>query len=56
MLEELPGNQFIRVHKSFAIALNKIEFVEGNYIRIAGKDIPIGATYREELFAMMNRK
>lgn len=56
LLEELPGNQFIRVHKSFAIALNKIEFVEGNYIRIAGKDIPIGATYREELFAMMNRK
>ncbi|MGZ3845618.1 MAG: LytR/AlgR family response regulator transcription factor, partial [Flavisolibacter sp.] len=45
LLEELPGNQFIRVHKSFAIALNKIEFVEGNYIRIAGKDIPIGATY-----------
>lgn len=56
LLEELPKNQFIRVHKSFAIALNKIEFVEGNYIRIAGKDIPIGATYREELFAMMNRK
>jgi DNA-binding LytR/AlgR family response regulator len=56
LLEELPQDQFIRVHKSFAIALNKIEFVEGNYIRIAGKDIPIGATYREELFATLNRR
>jgi DNA-binding LytR/AlgR family response regulator len=56
LLEELPKNQFIRVHKSFAIALNKIEFIEGNYIRMAGKDIPIGATYREELFSIMNRK
>jgi DNA-binding LytR/AlgR family response regulator len=56
LLEELPKNKFIRVHKSFAIALNKIEFIEGTYIRVAGKDIPIGATYREELFAMMNRK
>lgn len=56
LLEELPKDQFVRVHKSFAIALNKIEFIEGNYIRIAGKDIPIGATYREELFALLNRK
>lgn len=56
LLEELPKDLFVRVHKSFAIALNKIEFIEGNYIRIAGKDIPIGATYREELFAMLNRK
>ena len=56
LLEELPKDQFVRVHKSFAIALNKIEFIEGNYIRIAGRDIPIGATYREELFAVLNRK
>lgn len=56
LLEELPKDRFIRVHKSFAIALNKIEFIEGNYIRISGKDIPIGATYKEELFSALNRK
>lgn len=55
LLEELPKGLFIRVHKSFAIARNKIEFIEGNYIRIGGKDVPIGATYRDELFAALKK-
>lgn len=45
-LEKLPTN-FQRIHKSFIINLNKIEFVEGNYVRINKKDIPVGGTYRE---------
>jgi DNA-binding LytR/AlgR family response regulator len=51
LLEQLPQSAFIRVHKSFAIARNKINFLEGNYIRVAGKDIPVGATYKEQLAA-----
>ena len=49
MMDELPAEEFIRVHKSFAIARNKISFIEGNFIRIADKDIPVGATYKEEV-------
>jgi DNA-binding LytR/AlgR family response regulator len=55
LLDELPKEQFMRIHKSFAIALNKIEFIEGNYVRIGGKDVPIGATYRDEVMAMLKR-
>jgi DNA-binding LytR/AlgR family response regulator len=55
LLEQLPQEQFKRVHKSFAIALNKIEFIEGNYIRIGGKDVPIGATYRDEVLALLKK-
>ncbi|MGE5519598.1 MAG: LytR/AlgR family response regulator transcription factor [Candidatus Dadabacteria bacterium] len=47
LLDQLPQQAFIRVHKSFAIAKNKISFLEGNYIRVGEKDIPIGATYKE---------
>ena len=56
LLAELPKEKFIRVHKSFAIAKNKISFLEGNYIRIGDKDIPIGATYREEVYTIISSK
>lgn len=46
--EELPAAQFMRVHKSYIISKNNIVFFEGNYVRIGEKDIPIGASYREE--------
>jgi DNA-binding LytR/AlgR family response regulator len=53
LLSQLPLQQFIRVHKSYAVARNKISFLEGNYIRVGDKDIPIGATYRDEVFALL---
>jgi two-component system LytT family response regulator len=53
LLEALPEKQFLRVHKSYAVAINKISFLEGNYIRAGEKDIPIGATYREEVLSRL---
>lgn len=54
--EELPAAQFIRVHKSFIIAADKIKFFEGNYVKVGNADIPIGASYREEIFARLKEK
>lgn len=51
--EELPAEQFMRVHKSYIIASSKIVFIEGNYVKIGDRDIPIGASYREEVFARL---
>ena len=48
--EELPASQFIRIHKSYIIARDKIVFFEGNFVKIGNRDIPIGASYREEIF------
>ena len=56
LLEELPSNLFFRVHKSFIISANKIKFFEGNYIKVGQADIPIGAAYREEIFARLKEK
>lgn len=53
MGEELPASQFMRVHKSFIIASGKIVFIEGNFVKIGDRDIPIGASYREEVFARL---
>ena len=54
--EELPVNSFIRVHKSFIISRNKIKFIEGNYVQVEDKSIPIGATYRNEVLASIDKK
>lgn len=43
--EELPSDNFLRIHRSYTIAINKITAVEGNLIEIAKKRIPIGRNY-----------
>jgi DNA-binding LytR/AlgR family response regulator len=44
----LPSDNFIRVHKSFIVAMNKIENIERNRIKIGEERIPIGLNYREK--------
>jgi len=44
----LPSDNFIRVHKSFIVAMNKIESIERNIIKIGEQCIPIGLSYREK--------
>lgn len=49
MLEKLPEDTFLRVHRSFIIPLEKIESLEGNRIRIRNHIIPVGLIYRDGL-------
>jgi len=50
LLEKLPSKQFIRVHRSFIVPLERIESVRNKNILIAGKEIPIGNSYEETFF------
>ncbi len=43
--EELPSSNFMRVHRSYTIAIDKIKSVEGNLVEIDSKKIPIGRNY-----------
>jgi len=47
LLEILPSTQFVRVHKSFIVAYDKIELVEGNTIKIGTSVVPIGYSYKK---------
>ena len=47
-IEQLP-RIMTRVHRSHAVNLQKLEFMEGNFLRIGGREVPIGASYREML-------
>lgn len=47
----LPDSNFIRVHKSYLVAIDKIDFIERNRIVINEQRLPIGATYKEEFWS-----
>lgn len=49
-LEELlPSDNFIRVHKSYIIAKNKVQSLEGNLLEIGKNRIPISRSKRDEI-------
>ena len=45
----LPSTQFKRIHRSFIVALNRIDSYTAEYADIQGVSIPIGRAYREVL-------
>lgn len=47
--EYLSGSGFLKTHKSFIIAADKIDSIEGNNIRIAAHDIPVSRNLKEEV-------
>jgi len=46
MEEALPHPQFFRIHKSYIIALDKLEAFGKNHVQIMGEEIPIGSMYK----------
>ncbi|MFC4636020.1 LytR/AlgR family response regulator transcription factor [Dokdonia ponticola] len=54
ILESLPKNDFIQVHKSFAIAIKHIKKIDGNRIYIQDHTIPIGKLYKANLIKILN--
>ncbi len=49
LLNSLPEEQFVQVHKSFIIPLHRLIYIEGNQIKIGDQMIPIGAMFKESL-------
>lgn len=54
ILESLPSNDFIQVHKSFAVAKKYIKKIEGNRIHLEDYIIPIGKLYKANLQKILN--
>lgn len=50
----IPSSLVCRVHKSYMVALNKIESIERSRIKIADQLIPISDTYKDVFFQLIN--
>ncbi len=56
VLESLPADLFIRIHKSFVVSLKHIELIEKHDVYVQGKALPIGNTYHEQFFQRLGGK
>jgi DNA-binding LytR/AlgR family response regulator len=52
----VPQADFVRVHKSYVVAVKHITMIEVHQLSIDGTKIPIGSTYREPLRARLGLK
>ncbi|RED26194.1 LytTR family two component transcriptional regulator [Flavobacterium cutihirudinis] len=50
VIESLPENDFIQIHKSHIISLKHIESTDNFSVFINGKELPIGATFKDAFF------
>lgn len=55
MLDIFPPARFLRVHKSFIVAIDKIRRIERNRIIWGSYQIPIGRNYKEEVMRVIGR-
>lgn len=52
--EKLPASKFVRVHRSYIVSLNKIDFIQDGSITIGKASVPIADTYRTLLNKRLN--
>ena len=50
--KQLPHSRFFRIHRSYIISLDAVQFLEGNQVSINDTKLPISSAYKNEL---MNR-
>ena len=54
--ELLPGNQFIRIHKSYIVSVTFITAVRKTSVMIGAEELPVGETYQEALLKLTGKQ
>ena len=52
--EKLPLNKFLRIHRSYIVSIQKIDFIQDGMISIGKSTIPVAETYRSVLNKRLN--
>lgn len=55
ILEKLPPNDFIRIHRSYIVPFNRIESYRNKLVTIAGQEIPTGSSYEENFLKLFSK-
>lgn len=55
IVAKLPTNEFIRIHRSFVVAIAKIDAIGRNGVDIGARHIPVGEQYKEEFRQLLDR-
>jgi DNA-binding LytR/AlgR family response regulator len=52
--EKLPASKFLRVHRSYIVAINKIDYIQEGTITIGKTTIPVADTHKANLSKRLN--
>ena len=53
LCEQLPATRFMRIHRTFAVALDKISALSGADLLVNGTVLPVGRTFRPQVAAFL---
>lgn len=56
MEQSLPADKFARVHRSYIVAVNKVEAIGAHEVKIGTKSIPLGKNYKDAFAQRMHIK
>lgn len=56
LVEKLPANQFVRIHRSYIVSADKVERLRLNTVYIGDKEIAIGRLYKSEALEFLKKK
>lgn len=56
LAENLPGNNFLQIHRSYIVSISKIESVGAGFVEIKGKKLPVGRNYKPLLNNLLQKK
>lgn len=54
ILEKLPEKQFLRVHRSYIVAIDKVQALRNKQLHMADVQIPVGSNYADAVQAYFN--
>ena len=55
VLDKLPSQEFIRIHRSYIVPISKIQKFSKNKVILRGKELPIGSSYSDVYDLLMSR-
>ena len=55
VIDQLPRGQFIRIHRSFIVALKSIQTIDGNEVVGEKSKLPISKNYKDEVMEMVEK-
>ena len=56
LMAQLPANEFVRIHKSYVVALSHIVSFNSRQVSVEGTILPIGRTYTEAIRQQLAQK
>ncbi|MEI6946880.1 LytTR family DNA-binding domain-containing protein [Paraflavisolibacter sp. H34] len=51
----LPGNEFVRIHRSYIVPVSKLNTITKKEVTIGGHAMPVSDNYRDRLFALIQK-